>query len=257
MTKLFAQIDGPGGAYITSSRWSKSEEMSISFRIDQPEVDINKPVSADARQELGRRIRELQRADYWLAGMSSDPVGLKRALAQVERTHPSIDARIGDSIRKLYDDRLMREINNGLFRTMQVPPADIPIAFSKAKLIETVEKARHWAREASWDPAHRFMLAVQNADLVWEIFPDAKREDDPNTVYPTDAVRAPERTVSGGTYGLMMGIKVIVDSDMADKWELRDSETGDKIRFVENPDQPGTRYYFDPRIFGGDVNDGS
>jgi hypothetical protein len=248
MSRLKAQLDGPGGAYITSSRWSKSEEMSISFRVDQPEIDINKPVCRDARHELQRRTYDLRHASNWLARMAADPILLKRELARVEREHPSLSPRIGDSIRELYDEHLMREINTSLTRRM-AQPVEIPIAFSREKLIETINNARRIAREASMEPINRFMLAVNHADRVGEIF-NLRDDEDDDAVYPADEVRAPVSTLSGGTYGLMMGLRVVVDPEMEDKWELRDSQTGDKVRFVENPEQPGVRYYFDGSKMG-------
>jgi hypothetical protein len=266
VSRLTATLQGPGGAFITSSRGSKSEEMSISFQINQPEIRLSKLTSVEVRYALGRYIRDLQSAERWLAFVAADPVGLKRTLAAAEVAHGAIDQAVATEIQKLYDDRLLREIDNRLFRTMQAPPAEIPIAFSKEKLIETISEARRWARQLGADPVNRFMLAVQHADLVWDIFPDAKPDEDLAQTLVGDEVRMPQHTPTGGSYGRMMGLKVIVDPEMTDKWELRDGRTGDKIRFVENPDEPGKRYYFNfnpgeaaeiNNWLKGGVNDGS
>jgi hypothetical protein len=239
MSKLTAELQGPGGASIRSSRQSKSEEMHITFRIDRPELDLtgNNPITL--RRELGRRIRDLQEADAWLSHVLRDLDGLKRALAKSECEHGSIDARIGDSIRKLYDDRILREIDSSILRSA---PSSPPVAFDKKKLMEVVAEARAVARKAGMDPINRWMLAVESIDEVWKMFPHSKPNDD-------SEYRAPTITPTGGSYGLLQGLKVMIDPSI-EGWELRDSETGEKIQFIENLDEPVIRYYFDGSKLG-------
>jgi hypothetical protein len=241
MGKLGAQLDGPGGAFIRSIRASRGEEMKITFHIWTDEVDISETSASAVLDEISNHLSDLNKGLHWLAAVGADMESLKRTLLAKERQFGSIiDEQVSVAIKDIYSEMINQQLADTFrIQAMRYAPPP-PMAFDKSQMMKVVAEARAIARKAGLDPVNRWMLAVRSVNEVWKMFPHAEPSDEDPNLDP-----------EGGVYGHLQGLKVTIDPDI-EGWELRDSITGEKIQFVENPDQPGVRYYFDTSTLNPD-----
>jgi hypothetical protein len=237
---LTAAIHGPGGAWISGTKESETEDWSIVWGINTTfSAEWSSTDHKAALEELDRNIGRLASAKTWIRYMANGAA--LTALDEKARQER-------DPIRRGYVnfkltgsvDPMMESIQKTINATLAKFPVP-PQAFDKDEMLRALERAK------TYDQRPRWQVAVESREVFMAAYGD-KLTSDETANHP----------ITTGGYGSLFGIPVIVDPEIKG-WEIRDEQTGEKIQFVTDA-ATGNRYYFDriihPSSFvtGGEQN---
>jgi hypothetical protein len=238
---LRAAIHGPGGAWISGTKESESDEWSIVWGINTTfSAEWSSTDHEATLAELDRSIGRLASAERWIVRMAEGealtaldakakqnriPVGLGPS-----EVHLYVD---GDPVMKSLQQQLEAAVANQV-RNQQIPPQ----AFDKDEMLKVLARAK------DYDQRPRWKVAVESREVFMAAYGDRLTTDE-----------TANHPITTGGYGSLLGIPVIVDPEIKG-WEIRDGHTGEKIQFVTDP-ATGNRYWFpghNTLFLGGESN---